>query len=101
MGKDNKTYLTLTIITAIATLSTCEIFSDSFFTNLLTLPLWLLLCAFGSCMVFIIPYFIVDYLSESISSYFLTINKRQKIIICIITVIVVWLSLSIIVTYIH
>ena len=101
MGKDNKTFLTLTIITAIISLNVCDVFTNSFFNNILTLPLWLLVCAFGSSMIFIIPYFIIDYFSESVSSYFSTINKKTKRIICCITIIVVWLILSVLGTYIN
>ena len=101
MGTNNKTFFTLTIITAIVTLIMGDIFSDSFFNNLLAVPIWLFGCFFLGGIVFMIPYFMIDYLSKTISNYFLTINEKTKKNICIITVLVVWIALSILGTYIH
>lgn len=101
MGKDNKTFLALTIIAAIISLNVYEIFSDSFFNNLITIPIWLFGCFMLSGLVFIIPYFIIDYLSKSISNYFLTVDPKKKKVIIAVTIIIIWLALSILGACIH
>ena len=100
MKIDNKIFITLTVITVFTTALIGEMYSDSFIINFLTIPILIFGCFLLSGAIFIIPYFLIGYILNSISDFLKTLRDKNKKIVCFIFTIIVWLMLSYIVTYV-
>ncbi len=102
--KTRHTNAFVTVTTIILMIFTANrLSSNSFFENLIEVPLWAFGCFLVSGIVFFFPVIITDYIFERLSktypfNEFENFSKPKKIIFIFLIIIAFWLGLSFLVT---
>lgn len=76
-----------------------NLFSESLWNNILTVPIWIVMSFFGGGLLILLPTALIYYLLENKFSGFHDFSARSKKIIVCIAMLAIWIILALVVTY--